>query len=390
MSTSNYPSIFLLQLQRSVVYIASHLQSKAYQVADHPFIDLTLHTLEFALEVPDLWSSTFRVLIEITPSIEHRGRYAEWTRYLSKGIIQAQQMGEAHDVAELQFHLGIGYLGQGRTQDASDLFEASYAFFSYIGNAERTARALNGLARTAHSTGNTQEAITFAYRALHMATPVSTIECAISYRLLGMIAFSQREWDQALTFFDQDLSIWRTQMHQRHIAFGLVNVGSVLRALGRAPEAIAIYEEAIGLFQAEDDQVNIAAAQLNLGNVYLGLKQFQAALEVYRQADWTLRAVNDAPRLAMLYNNMGMAHTGIGEWEAAEEFFGESISRWKALHNDRSRVNVMDNLGELYLKRGDIIQARSIFAEAYGLAETLGDSYLLRMVSSHLAMTQSF
>lgn len=379
-----YEALFLAHLQRALLYAWELVENREQTSLDNETVAYVLHTLSFSMDTPIGWEQTRQILLHLRPLMERLGRCEEWSAYVLRGIEAGIRSGDAETVAMLQYEMGMVYFVLGQGEGALHYFRDSHTYFAQFQDIEAMARALNGCARVAHSRGHLQEAIGYTYQALTLLGDAPVAERATGYRLLGTIAFSEREWEKALTFFQRDLAIWQAQKAAHRIAFGLVNIGSALRALERYNDATVAYQEALLLFEKEEDPVHVAATQMNLGNVYLKQKRYEEAQKMYFAADWQLREANEATRLAMLYNNIGMAYAGLQQWEQAENFYRDSIQRWQQLNNDRSCVNTMDNLGELYLQWHQKERALAILAEAYEIALTLDDRHLRQLVAEHL------
>ncbi|MBP2291647.1 tetratricopeptide repeat protein [Azospirillum rugosum] len=127
------------------------------------------------------------------------------------------------------------------------------------------------------------------------------------------------------------------------------NLGSALRALGRAEEAVAAHREAIRL------RPGFAQAFYNLGNALEALGRLGEAADAYAQAA-ALR-----PDYARARFNLGNALAALGR-------AGEAADAYRAaLRDDPGFVEAWANLGALMLQRGEAAGAAGVLRRALAL-----------------------
>lgn len=346
------PAKFTRYLARNVAYLLALVQGPPASLST-AFCAQALHTLSFALHTPAVWSETRTLLLALAPKLEQAGLRDEWIPYLQKGVVQAQALGDDSAAAELNLHLGYLLQLRNNHQAAHDCFTAGAAAFAGAGDREKQARALNRLAFLARLHPASGDPVALAQAALALLGAENP-ERAASYVVLGWHAYDRRDWQRAVAYFEQALTIAQQQGNPRQIARRLRDLAAAWQMQGKYRTAIACYDAAIARFAAIDDAYDQAVAQMNLGVVHLALQDAQAALQHFALAELVFVRVQDRLHLAMLYNNRGIALRMLTRWLEAEHAFLHSIALNEAVDNRVELLNVTDELAMTYLHQGNV------------------------------------
>lgn len=347
----------------------------------------SLHSLDFALGLPDAWPEARALLLALAPRLEQAGFRQDWIPFLQRGIEQCQAAGDMAGQAEMELHLGLLTFVMGRLEEARELFRASAGRCQSLGDRTGQARALNRWAYVDRLQQRWESAGQLVQQAMSLVTP-DDAEWTYGQFVLGCLAVDRGDWSQALHEYQQALAGWQRHDDPVMIARSLTNLGTAQRGAGQIDAAIASFTQAIELMGELGDTANQAATRLNLGNAYWAAGQPQQALEHYALAEPVFRLTQDSLRLARVTLTMGAAYTQLGRWEQAEAALAAAVDMNRALGDRRGTANALDGLAEFYLHQGQHSQAEAVLQEA--LAELAGledlPSYapLLSHIAGHL------
>lgn len=349
--------------------------------------DQALHTLSYALKLSELWPDARALLLSMAPKMEQAGYRDEWMPYLEQGLRQSRQLGDAVATGELHLQLGLLYQLRSKYGPAREHLEASATEFERLNARRDQAWALNRLAYVARLQRRFEEATRLAETALRLLGEEDE-ERAFSYYVLGLIAFDNRAWQEALDHTQKSFNLWEQVNNRRMMGRNLLCLGAVSEKMKRFPAALSACQQAISLFDEDQDFFYKAIAQMNLGNVYLALEQFSDALENYKLAERIFRQVQDLLHLAMVNHNMGLTYRRLQEWFMAKEAYSTAIEWHRRVGNIALLVGSMDGLGLVYLGQNQLPKAIAVFEEALErLAQIEGESaytHLFEMIASHL------
>lgn len=350
-----------------------------------------LHTLDFALGLPEAWPQARDLLIALAPRLEQAGLRQDSIPRLQRGIAQCQAGGDLAGQAQLELHLGLVHLALGRLDAARDLFAASADHCQAAGDRHGQARALNRWAYVDRLQQRLESAAQRVGEAMRLATPDES-EHTYGRFVLGGLALDHGDWPAALAHFQEALAGWRRHGDPLMAARSLTNLGAALRGAGRPDEAIARYQEALPLLAALGDTANEATTRMNLGNVYWQQGQPQQALAQYVQAEAALRQADDHLRLAKVNLNLGLVLRDLGQWPRAEQAIAAAIELYRSLGDRRGAANALDALAEVYLDQGRADAAlpllRQALAELEGLEGRPGYASLLAEIERDLAQAR--
>lgn len=358
-----YPDLF----RQYVAWGVEHLVHEVQTTTDHlpaAVREQAWTLLSFGLGQSDAWVATRALLLALTPFMEHEGWWREWVPYLERGIEQSRHWGEPATEAELSLRLGVLHRSLANYAEARTWLLASAERFGDLGDQRNRARAFNRLAWLARLQGRIQE--TQQWVAAALASPqLDETERATSYSILGSLAFDERAWATAATYFQKTLALRQCQSDKRMLAWAFNDLAFAQYEQKKYEDAIFNYQEALAILATlPATEHHQAVVRINLGNLYLSVSQPEAALECYAQVQPILQQTQDERRLAMLYNNQGIAFRKLKQWEYARDSLIASIERWQRIDNVEFLVDTLNELGLVYVEMGVLADAKTTFQHA--------------------------
>jgi tetratricopeptide (TPR) repeat protein len=218
-----YPALFRQYIQRSTQAALEAVRNAGVRLAAEQR-EQSLHTLEFALNLPAAWTEARSLLITLAPRLAQAGLRQDAALFIRHGMAQCQTQGDAAGQAELEVQLGGLELAAGRMEQARALYQASAARFAALGDRRNQARALNDWAYLDFLQQHSDSAARLVQQALDLATPDDS-ESTYGQFVLGCLAIERRDWAAALAHFQQALAGWRRQDEPLLAARSLSNLG---------------------------------------------------------------------------------------------------------------------------------------------------------------------
>lgn len=357
-----YPELFQHYVQWGIEHLLAGVGQWEGRLSSE-LRERALHLLTFALRLEQTWPEASRLLLAISPALMQNGDWHEWLPNLEAALAQSQSQGDQATAAELCLQLGILNRWLANYAVAQSWFRQSADGFCAIGNDDKHAQVLNHLGFVAWMQGSHQAAADWVDAALPLLA-ADALERATSYSILGSIAYDQRDWGQAIDYFQQALTLRQRQPDQRRLAWVHNDLAAAFSARQNYEEALTHYQQALTLLTQIDAVVQYAITQMNVGNVYLALQQPATALQAYQAAHAILQRVQDERHLAMLTNNIGIVYRQLGHLAQARAALEESLTRWQKLGNPAALVNTLEELATLHLTMADIPAAKMLFTEA--------------------------
>ena len=357
-----YRDLFATYLLGTIRQSVARVEAHEYTVPEGDRVQ-AWHVLSYALAEEDAWDETKALLLALAPRMELAGFRYDWIPYLEQGAERARACDDEEAVAELGLEIGLLWQRVGRYDDARTWLQEAERTFARRSAPRRRALALNRLADTAQQQGRLHEARRLASAAMSMVAEDAP-ERAHSLFVLGLVAFDEREWEEAQCKLERAAVIWEEMGADRRAALCLQNLGRVHMARKNYNQAITFFENAATAFKSVGDVDRLTAALINMGIIYYLQKQFGRADEFYELAARDAKRTQNESTLAMLNTNRGLLCLARQQWKEAEMLFHVSIEQRRKLGNEAACLNPIDGLGLALIGQERYREAASLYKEA--------------------------
>ena len=190
------------------------------------------------------------------------------------------------------------------------------------------------LGRAKWSGGEYEEAITFHEKSLEMykrSLPPNDIHLAVSYANIGVVYYHLGEYSKALSSHERALEIQQQSLPSNHpdLAQSYNNIGLVYDIMSEYSKALSSYEKALEIQQQSlpSNHPDLAASYNNIGNVYNNMGEYSKAISYYEKAleIWQQSLPSHHPHLALSYDNIGLAYEKMGDYAKARSFYERAV-----------------------------------------------------------------
>jgi CHAT domain-containing protein/tetratricopeptide (TPR) repeat protein len=185
---------------------------------------------------------------------------------------------------------------------------------------------------------------------------------ALALNNLGMGRFVRNRWDQALSWFEQVLSLADLEQTTVYSA-ALTNAGMCYARLGQFERALASQRRSIDLHEHRGSRGDLERTVGQFGNTCMlqgdvrrGLPYYQRALALATESD----LASDA---AIWAGNLASAYVELGEWNEAERLNGEAQRLKASSHSGNVVYNALKS-AQIAEGRGQLDQATRFFEKA--------------------------
>jgi tetratricopeptide (TPR) repeat protein len=190
---------------------------------------------------------------------------------------------------------------------------------------------------------------------------------------LGSTYHSLSEFNQAINFCDQALSLARKLGDRNGEASSLCNLGSTYDSLGQYQQAIHFYQQSLEIFKEIGDRNGEAISLNNLGNAYDALGQYQQAIHFYQQSLEIFKEIGDRNGEANALGSLGSAYRSLGQYQQAIQFLQQQLEITKEIGDRNGEANALCNLGNAYGSLGQYQQAIQFQQQSLEIFKEIGD-----------------
>ena len=316
----------------------------------------TLRNLAYAYSRQQLYRQAFefqRQALDLASQVEDRDRQAsllskltrtthsqfhsrtEMVLQLEQHMLQIYQgLGDRHEEAKSLSRIGNIYHSAGQFKEALDFFQQAYGIYEELGDLEWQATILSAL-------GN-----------LYMVR-------GVFYRYADTECLRQDQYDQALHFYQQALDRHQRlvdqtaapeqQREQRlHLAHRLDEIASASSNFAcQHDQAITFYQNALSLYRQLGDHHAAAQTLQNLGREALFAQRHEQAMVFHQQALEAYQAL--APdRITPYLIELRYLYANHGDGEQAIQFGQAIVASARASENRREEASALQGLGKTY------------------------------------------
>lgn len=211
----------------------------------------------------------------------------------------------------------------------------------------------NNLAYLQQEIGNTERALTYYYRGLHIYEEIqNNYGIANTLNNIGTIYDEQGDKKQALQNYQRSFGLMNQLTDTFGMALSLNNMGSVYNSLGNLPLAIEYFKHCIVMREQIRDQEGLGITLSNLGGVYAKMDSTSMALEFYRQSMKIQEESGDAEGMALSFINFGSLYLKQKQYQSAERSFISAKEYGERIGNARVKLGAANWLSQLYASWG--------------------------------------
>ncbi|WP_162126193.1 tetratricopeptide repeat-containing sensor histidine kinase [Flavobacterium phycosphaerae] len=176
------------------------------------------------------------------------------------------------------------------------------------------------------------------------------------YYLNKAIVLESDNPSTALEMVNKSIPIFTQIKNNRKLADALMGAGTLLRNLGRTPEALEFYYKGLKIYEKDNDKSGVAYAQTIMANVYNDQQKYEVSLGLYKKALAYYSTVkeptmDDSIALAALYQNIGHYYLLKGKDDIALSYFNNGLAEAKKINYTPVMSPLLEKIARIHFKR---------------------------------------
>ncbi|MBX2875674.1 MAG: tetratricopeptide repeat protein [Saprospiraceae bacterium] len=301
---------------------------------------------------------------------------------------------------ELPYHqayalsrLGLLSTIKGNFEQAQKELSESLSLFTSIGDSIKMADAYQGLGNVYRRSGQLAKALE-----AHLTCKKIREEGGGSPQIIGWachnigsVFLATKEWDRALTYFEQALEHYDGLDNYYDQATTLNNVFVVHYRQGNYEAALQYIEKARVIFQQQGQLLRESTSLINIGELLTKLKRPAEAQRKLERAIMLLEQMKDSTYLTMALNTLGHLHHDQDRHLKALEYFQRSLTLAQAKNDIHSMMEVHESLAEELSELNRYEEALAHFKAFAGWKDSLdvlASQKELNAIKAELELTQ--
>ncbi|HJK87191.1 MAG TPA: tetratricopeptide repeat protein, partial [Candidatus Megaira endosymbiont of Nemacystus decipiens] len=208
------------------------------------------------------------------------------------------------------------------------------------------------------------------YKELNNTVPNADIAHCLND--LGNVCYSNSQFDDALDYYNQSLTIKKKIYKEDHpgIAISLNNLGAVYAQKGQYNTASCFHNQALEIRSAiyQEFHPDIAISLNNLASICVENAQYDDALVYYKQELAIKRQIykEDHPSIADCLNSLGNVCWNKRQYDDALKYYKQALEINKKMYeeNNANIANCLNNLANIYARKDKYDDALKYYKQA--------------------------
>ena len=267
------------------------------------------------------------------------------------------------------------FLLQGKLPQAYEAFLEMKETAESIHSEKQYARALYQLGNVHAYQGEWKLAHTRFQESL------SLLEGSINHRLkvqihadIALLLIKQHQFTQALSHLESGKDIAEKNRYAYGVCRILRRIANIHYYQDDFDAALVFYEQSLSLAEQALDVREIAANYNDMGLVYFYKGNFERALEFFEKDRDIWERISDNKAKISSYGNLGMVYTELEEYQRAEYLYADALTMAEELEDPYYITYLKMKLAHLYLMKGTLEKACTLCEDCQNLFCQLGES----------------
>ncbi|MHC4535129.1 MAG: sigma 54-interacting transcriptional regulator [Planctomycetota bacterium] len=228
-------------------------------------------------------------------------------------------------------------------------------------------------------------ALSYFQQALTVLGEPPSPEHARSYNGIGEIYFQQAEYQPAEQHFKRALEVLSDAPDDETLTLVLKNLGNVSHLQGKLSDAMTYYEQSLSLGEKRGDISLQAKLYNNLGTCFKKRGDLKQAIESYQNSLRLKEQIDDVAGLAPLYTNLGMLYSHQKDFTQAIEYCRKGVEFAQQVGNLSRVAESYLNLGAVYALQKQFKPAVEAYQTSLRIVENSGDVRVVATIYVNLA-----
>ncbi len=254
-----------------------------------------------------------------------------------------------------------------------------------VGDEQNVAFAVNQQGVIYFSRGEYQQALEFFEQ--HLSLDVVKRDRALTARTLHNIGTIKRffgDTTAALDYLQRSQRLAEEVGDKKILSNSLNNTGVIHRDQGNYARALEYFEKSLALSEALGDKIAISQTLNNIGTVHGAQGNHAQALEYFQRALKLGQDVDDKSMIANALNNIGLTYHSHRDYPRALDYYQQSLALREQLNDKRGAALTLNNIGLIHRQQGDHKRAMEYYQQSLAIREKLDDQAGMAFVLNHI------
>ncbi|MBD2158408.1 tetratricopeptide repeat protein [Leptolyngbya sp. FACHB-16] len=236
------------------------------------------------------------------------------------------------------------------------------------------ARTLTRLGLMSSNLGQYEQALNYYRQALTVSRELGDrLNEGIVLSNTALVYDDQGRYTEALDYYEQALTILREIGDRASEGTILNNMGRVHSNLGDASQALNYYQQALSISRETGNREDQGSYLSNIGAIHSDLGNYSQALDYYQQSLSIRQEVGDRLGQGITLNNIGLIYGELGNYPEALDYYQQALAIHTEIGYRAGEGTLLGNIGMVYTNLGDYPQALNYYQQSLAISLEMGD-----------------
>jgi len=183
------------------------------------------------------------------------------------------------------------------------------------------------------------------------------------------------EYEQALNYYNQAISIFRAIGERDQEAYSLNQIALTYQDMGEMQKSLEAYKQSLAILNSIGNRAREGVTLNNIGNTYTNIGEYEKALDAFTQALLVSRDIENRWLEAKALSNIGGIYRILGETQKALDYYNQALSLHETVGDKEGEAITLNNIGGIYNISGEQQKAIEYYNRALPLHRFLGNRY---------------
>ena len=228
--------------------------------------------------------------------------------------------------------------------------------------------------------GNYDLALDFFNEELSLFTDSKdNIGIAISHGHLGSVLLQKGELDKSLNHFQKNYDLAKKNGSRKIVCYALGNIALIHNIRGQYNQSLKIYKEVIATTEDIYDLMGQAQTYGNLGIIYKNLNEYKKSEFSYNRQLEIANKINDKHMKGKAIGGIAIVYQKTGKFNKSIKYLDKAIDIQKSLKDNNALAGNLCNLSLSYFDLGNINKAKNKMDSGIKLFKKIGNKRAIQI-----------
>jgi predicted ATPase/Tfp pilus assembly protein PilF/predicted Ser/Thr protein kinase len=300
------------------------------------------------------------------------GRFNEGAELFSS-LEEKLRAESPNDLLTWRTHMRLGWMygRMGRYEEGKTCIRRSLEVFRRLDDKMEIVESLIGLCYIAMMQGDYDDSVRYGDEALKLAEEMGSRQLInMIWAHQGYLAYLRSDYAAGKEIYQR---LFEHGAAPAQKAYGMSNLGEILRETGDLEQAGQMFREAYTIFKEFGNRRGMGFTSNNLGGIYFRQGDYEQAERHFRESYTISRDIGDRTGIGHALSALGNLAFFLHDYEKAKNIYHDVLAVRREIGNQREIAESLSDLGSVAMALGQVDEGQRYYEEVLAISRRIGD-----------------